>query len=164
VTRLSSYGPRARVEFRRVVLQSRIGDTESELAARRSLNQRWRVRRVEQRLATLRELLLDLEGERPARRARLASRGVGYVLTVAWLAGAALLGLELAREGLHTAGAAAGIVAMLLLSVLWFSAAVARIPVSEEEREDEVQSRAQPASTSSRSAAPAGPAPDGRQA
>jgi hypothetical protein len=163
VNRLSSYGPRARVEFRRVVLQSRIGVTESELVARRSLNQRWRVRRVEERLAALRELLRDLDGERPSRRAWLASRGLGYAVTIAWLAGAALLGVELARHGLHTVGAAAGIVVMLLVSVLWFAAAVARVPLSEEEREDDASSRAQHGSASSRSAAPADRAPDGRQ-
>lgn len=163
MTRLSSYGPRARVEFRRVVLQSRIGVTESELVARRSLNQRWRVRRVEERLATLHDLLRDLDGERPARRASLASRGVGYAVTIAWLAGAALLGVELARHGLNTAGAAAGIVVMLLLSVLWFAAAVARVPVSGEEREGDASGPAQPVSASSRSAAPAGQEPDGRQ-
>lgn len=163
MTRLSSYGPQARVEFRRVVLQSRIGITESELAARRSLNQPWRVRRVEERLARLRELLRDLDGERPSRRAWLASRRVGYAVTIVWLAGAALLGVELARHGLHTVGAAAGLVVMLLLSVLWFAAAVARVPVSEEVRELDASSREQHASASSRSAAPAGRAPDDQQ-
>jgi len=141
--RLSSYGPRARLEFRRLLLESRIGVTESELAARRSRGQRLRVRRVERRLAALRELLRGLEGERPSRRARMSSPTLGYAVTALWLAGAATLGVELARNGLHTAVAAAGIVVMLLLSVLWFALAVARLPLSAGPREDDATSRAQ---------------------
>lgn len=141
--RLSSYGPRARFEFRRVLLESRIGVLESELAARRSRGQRLRLRRAERRLATLRELRRTLDGERPPRRAWMSSRSLGYAVTVVWLAGAALLGLELVSHGLHTVAAAAGIVVMLLVSVVWFVLAVARIPLSAGERGDDASNRSQ---------------------
>jgi hypothetical protein len=143
--RLSSYGPRARFEFRRLLLESRIGVTESELAARRSRGQRLRVRRVEHQLAALRELRRGLDGERPSRHAWMSSRVGGYAVSAAWLVGAALLGVELARHGLHTFAAAAGIVVMLLLSVLWFALAVARVPVSAGPPEGDASSPAPPA-------------------
>jgi hypothetical protein len=126
-----------------MVLDSRIGVLESEVAARRSRGQRLRVRRVERRLESLRELRRRLDGERPSRRAWMSSRGLGYAVTVVWLAGAALLGLELVRHGLDTAAAAAGIVVMLLVSVLWFVLAVARLPLIAGEREDDASSPSQ---------------------
>jgi len=138
--RLSSYGPRARGEFRRLVLESRIGVTESELAARRSRGQRLRARQVERRLAALRELQRVHAGGRPARRPWMSSRAVGYAASLVWLGGAALLGVELARHGLHTTAAVVGIVVMLLLSVLWFVLAVARVPLSAGPREGDVPS------------------------
>jgi hypothetical protein len=138
--RLSSHGPRARGEFLRLLLESRIGVTESELAARRSRGQRLRTRQVERRLAALRELQRVHEGGRPARRAWMSSRALGYAASVVWLAGAALLAVELARHGLHTAAAVAGIVVMLLLSVLWFVLAVARVPLSAGPREGDASS------------------------
>jgi hypothetical protein len=129
--RLSSYGPRARAEFRRLVLESRIGVTEAELAARRSRRQRLRARRVERRLIDLRARLRELDGEEP-----VATRSWGpvYVVTAAWLAGAVLLGAELVRHGLHTVAATVGNIVMLALSLLWFAVVVARVPVSRSDR------------------------------
>jgi hypothetical protein len=137
MTRLSSHGPRARAEFRRLVLESRIGVTQSELTARRSRHQRVRVRRIERRLAALRAQLADLEGLPPARRSWLASSAVGYAVGAVWLVGAALLGVQLARHGLETPTGTIGIVVMLLVSLLWFVLAVARVPVSAAEPADE---------------------------
>jgi hypothetical protein len=138
VTRLSSHGPRARTEFKRLVLESQIGLRESELAARRSRRQRLRARRVERRLATLRSLLGDLEGRgRPAERSWLRSRAVGYVVSAVWLAGAASLGVEIARHGLDTAAATVGVVVMLAVSLLWFALAVARTPLRDDAQPDE---------------------------
>src|SRR6478736_9652018 len=133
--RLSSHGPRARAEFRRLVVESQIGITESELAHRRSRHQWFRARRVERRLAELRELLRDLDGvERTRSPSWIRSRFVGRVASVVWLVGAALLGTELVRNGLHTVAATVGIVAMLALSLLWFVLAVARVPFSAPEQ------------------------------
>ena len=138
--RLSSHGPRARAEFRRVLVESQIGVTESELAARRSRHQRLRARRVERRLAELRALLHDLDGgERPERRSWLTSRAVGYAVSLLWLAGAVILGIELVRHGLHTVAATVGIVVMLVVSLLWFVLAVARVPISRSEPRDELR-------------------------
>lgn len=144
MTRLSSHGPRARAEFRRLVLESRIGVTQSELAVRKSRRQRLRVRRVERRLATLREQLADLEGRRPQRRPWLTSRAAGYLVSAAWLAGAALLGVQVARHGVDSRAGTVGVVLMLLVSLLWFALAVARIPLSAEGRADESQGPAPP--------------------
>ena len=129
--RLSSHGPRARAEFRRLLLESQIGRTEAELAARRSRRQRLRTRRVERRLIALRELLRDLDGERPvAGPSWLRSPAAGVLVSVVWLAGAAALGIELFRHGLHTAAATVGIVLMLVLSLVWFALAIARVPLN----------------------------------
>jgi hypothetical protein len=133
--RLSSHGPRARAEFRRLVVESQIGMTESELAHRRSRHQWVRARRVERRLAELRALLRDLDGvERATTPSWLRSRFLGRVVSVVWLAGAALLAAELVRNGLHTVAATVGNLAMLALSLLWFVLAVARVPFSAPEQ------------------------------
>jgi hypothetical protein len=131
--RLSSHGPRARAEFRRVLLESQIGRSEAELAARRSRQQRLRSRRVERRLIALRVLLRDLEGEpRVTAPSWAGSRAAGVLASVVWLVGAAILGTEIVGHGLHTVAATAGVVVMLLLSLVWFALAVARVPVSRE--------------------------------
>jgi hypothetical protein len=137
VTRLSSHGPRARAEFRRLVLESRIGVTQSELAARKSLHQRIRVRRVERRLAELQGQLAELDGPRSQPRSRLTLHAAGYLVSAVWLVGAALLAVQLARHGLDTAAGTAGILVMLLVSLVWFALAIARIPLSAEAPEDE---------------------------
>ncbi len=132
--RLSSYGPQARSEFRRLVLESQITRGEAELAARRSRRQRLRSRRVERRLDELRGLLRDLEGgERPARRSWLRSRVVWAVVSVLWLVGALALGTEIVRSGVQTTAVTIGVLAMLGVSVLWFALAVARVPLSRGE-------------------------------
>jgi len=129
--RLSSHGPRARAEFRRVLLESQIGMAEAELAARRSRRQRLRSRRVERRLVVLRTLLSDLEGrERVAGSSWLRSRSAGLVVSAVWLAGATLLGSEIVRHGLHSMTATVGDIAMLVVSLVWFALAVARVPLS----------------------------------
>lgn len=131
--RLSSYGPRARSEFRRLVLESQITRGEAELAARRSRRQRLRSRRVERRLAELRALLRDLEGgERPASPSRLRSRTAGVLVSVLWLVGAVALGAEIVRRGIQTTAVTVGVLAMLGLSVLWFALAVSRVPLSRD--------------------------------
>lgn len=136
--RLSSHGPRARAEFRRVLVESQIGMTESELAHRRSRHQWLRARRVERRLAELRGLLRDLDGaERTRAPSWLRSRIVWRAVNVAWLAGAVLLATELVRHGLHTVAATVGNIAMLSLSLLWFVLAVARVPFSGPEQTEE---------------------------
>jgi hypothetical protein len=129
--RLSSYGPRARTEFRRLVLESQISRGEAELAARRSRRQRYRSRRVERRLAELHALLRELEGiERPARRSSFGSRFAGGLVTALWVTGAVVLGTEVVRHGVHTIAVTVGVLAMLGVSLLWFALAVARVPVS----------------------------------
>jgi hypothetical protein len=137
VTRLSSHGPRARAEFRRLLLESQIGRGEAELAARRSRNQRLRVRRIERRLVALRTLLGELDGaERSAARSWLHSRTAGALLSVAWVAGAVALAVEIARHGVHSAVVTVGVVAMLALSLLWFALAVARVPLRQDADRD----------------------------
>ena len=135
MTRLSSHGPRARAEFRRLLLESQIGRGEAELAARRSRHQRYRSRRVERRLAVLRALLRDLDGApRVAAPPWARTRSAGVLVSVLWLAGAAALGTELVRHGLHTVTATVGNVVMLGLSIVWFALAVARVPLGSEEQ------------------------------
>ena len=128
--RLSSYGPQARSEFRRLVLESQISRGEAELAARRSRRQRFRSRRVERRLVELRELLRDLEGgERPASPSWLRSRTAAVLVSLLWLGGALALGTEIVRHGVQTTAVTVGVLAMLAVSVLWFALAVARVPL-----------------------------------
>jgi hypothetical protein len=143
--RLSSHGPRARLAFRRLVLQSQIGLYEAELADLESRRHRLRARRAERRLVELRALLGDLDGlERAPRRSRLGSRGLGYLVSAAWLVGAGGLGIELARHGLHTTTATVGNVVMLVVSLLWFALAVARLPLSGAERPEQSPRREPP--------------------
>jgi hypothetical protein len=140
--RLSSYGPRARAEFRRMLLESQIGRTEAELAARRSRHQRLRSRRVERRLVVLRALLRDLEGRpREASPYWARSRTAGVIVSFVWLAGATVLGVEIARRGLDTVATTVGVVAMLAVSLLWFALAVARVPVSRPADDESGPSR-----------------------
>jgi hypothetical protein len=138
--RLSSHGPRARAEFRRLVLESRIGVTEAELAARRSRRQRLRARRVERRLIELRSRLRELNGEEPE---LIATRSWGpvYLVSAAWLVGATLLATELVRNGLHTVAATVGNIVMLALSLLWFAVVVARVPVTRSDRSSRPEQR-----------------------
>ena len=129
--RLSSHGPRARAEFRRLLLESQIGMAEAELAARRSRRQRLRSRRVERRLVALRALLSDLEGrERAVGSSWLRSRSAGVVVSAVWLVGASLLGLEIVRHGVHAVAVTVGNIVMLVVSLVWFALAVARVPLS----------------------------------
>ena len=53
-----------------------------------------------------------------------------------WLAGAALLGLQLALHGVHTPLTIAGDIVMLALSLIWFLLAVARVPVRKPEGDE----------------------------
>jgi hypothetical protein len=133
--RLSRHGPAGRHEFRRLLLDSRIAATASELELRRSQHQRFRARSVERRLDELRRQRLELDAERISRRARTWYRGAtaGVIVTGAWLVGAALLGLQIARHGVHTRLTVAGDVSMLALSLLWFLLAVARVPLRTPE-------------------------------
>lgn len=136
--RLSRHGPTGRAEFRRIVLDSLIASAASELELRQSRRQRMRARSAERRLAELLYERRVLDGDRyiarPWKWVRAAS--TGYVVTVAWLVGAVLLGAQIARHGIHSRLTIAGDIGMLALSLLWFLLAVARIPftVSEGDR------------------------------
>jgi hypothetical protein len=133
VTRLSSYGPRARAEFRRLLLESQIDRGEAELAARRSRNQRYRSRRVERRLAALRTLLRELEGaQRFPAPSWLRSRTAGALVSLLWVAGAAALAVDIVVRGVGAVTVTVGVIAMLAVSLLWFALAVARVPLSED--------------------------------
>ena len=129
--RLSRYGPAGRYEFRRLLLDSRIAATVSELELRQSQHQRLRARATERRLDELRRQRLELDGDRLIRGSHTWYRGaaLGVIVTGAWFVGAALLGLQIARHGVHTRLTVAGDLAMLVLSLLWFLLAVARVPL-----------------------------------
>lgn len=133
--RLSRHGPAGRYEFRRLLLDSRIAATASELELRRSQHQRLRARSAERRLDELRRQRLELDADRFTRRSRRWYRGaaVGAIVTGAWLVGAALLGVQISRHGVHTRLTVAGDLAMLVLSLLWFLLAVARVPLRTPE-------------------------------
>jgi hypothetical protein len=130
--RLSVHGPTARAEFRRTLLRSLIGSAEAEVELRRSRRQRLRARRAERRLDGLRRELSALDdGRRSARSRRAQSPALGRAVSVLWLAGAVLLGAEIAANGVHSTIVIVGDVAMLALSLAWFLLAVARVPFSE---------------------------------
>jgi hypothetical protein len=131
--RLSTHGPAGRAQFRRTVLQSLIGSAEAEVELRRSRRQRMRARRAERRLDELRRELSALEDgyRRPLGHRWRRSAMLGRTVGVLWLAGAVLLGLEVATGGVDSTTVIVGDVALLVLSVVWFLLAVARVPVSE---------------------------------
>jgi len=133
--RLSRHGPAGRTAFRRIVLDSLIASAASELELRQSRRQRLRARSAERRLAGLlderRALDADRFVPRPWRWVRAAS--TGYIVTVAWLVGAVLLGAQIAAQGVHSKLTIAGDIGMLALSLLWFLLAVARIPFTASE-------------------------------
>jgi hypothetical protein len=131
--RLSTHGPAGRAEFRRTILQSLIGTTEAEVELRRSRRQRLRARRAQRRLDDLREQLSALEHgyRRPVQHRWRRSAALGRAVGALWLVGAALLGLEVVVDGVHSTTVVVGDAAMLVLSVVWFLLAVARVPVSE---------------------------------
>jgi hypothetical protein len=115
-----------------MLLRSLIGSAEAEVELRRSRRQRLRARRAERRLEELRRQLSALDdGLRPMRSRWARSPALGHGVSVLWLAGAVLLGAEIAAEGVHSTTVIVGDVAMLALSVAWFLLAVARVPVSE---------------------------------
>jgi membrane-bound ClpP family serine protease len=130
--RLSAHGPTARREFRRTLLRSLIGSAEAEVELRRSRRQRLRTRRAERRLGELRRQLSALDdGLRPERSRWARSPVLGRVVSILWVAGAVLLGAEIAAEGVHSTEVVVGDVVMLALSLAWFLLAVARVPFSE---------------------------------
>jgi hypothetical protein len=131
--RLSTHGPAGRAQFRRTILQSLIGSAEAEVELRRSRRQRLRARRAERRLDELRRELSALEEgyRRPLRHLWRRSAALGRTVGVLWLAGAVLLGAEIALDGVHSTTVIVGDVVMLMLSVVWFLLAVARVPVTE---------------------------------
>jgi hypothetical protein len=130
--RLSAHGPTARAEFRRTLLRSLIGTAEAEVELRRSRRQRVRARRAERRLDQLRRQLSALDDGPRTERSRWArSPALGRAVSVLWLAGAVLLGAEIAVDGVHSTTVIVGDVVMLVLSLAWFLLAVARVPVSE---------------------------------
>jgi hypothetical protein len=145
--RLSRHGPAGRAEFRRVLLDSLIDSATADLEHRRSRNQRLRARSAERRLEELRRELRALESGDFSRRSWewFRSAPAGYVVTVAWLIGATLLGVEVVVHGVHTHLTVAGDVAMLVLSLLWFVLAVVRVPVSEPDDDEPPASAAPPA-------------------
>ncbi len=63
----------------------------------------------------------------------MRAASTGYVVTVAWLVGAVLLGAQIAFHGVHSRLTIAGDIGMLALSLLWFLLAVARIPFTASE-------------------------------
>ena len=131
--RLSRHGPSGRAEFRRLLLDSQIASVASELELRRSRRQRLRARSAARRLDDLRRERRALDADaftpQPWRWPRTTAAGVA--VTVLWLLGAALLALEIVAHGVHTPLTIAGDVAMLLVSLLWFLLAVARVPLRE---------------------------------
>lgn len=79
----------------------------------------------------MRALLSDLEGrERAAGASWLRSRTAGVVVSAVWLVGASLLALEIVRHGVHSVTVTVGNIAMLVVSLVWFALAVARVPLS----------------------------------
>jgi hypothetical protein len=143
-SRLSRHGPAGRAAFRRVVLDSLIASAASELELRRSRRERVRARSARRRLDELLRERRELDADRFVRRpwAWPRAAATGYVVTALWLAGATLLGVQLATHGVHAWRTIAGDVAMLALSLLWFLLAVARVPVREPV-DDESASAAQ---------------------
>ena len=131
--RLSTHGPAARAQFRRTVLESLIGSAEAEVELRRSRRQRLRTRRAERRLDELRRELSSIDAGylRPVGRRWRRSATLGRAVGFLWLLGAVLLGFEVAVDGVHSTTVIVGDVAMLVLSVVWFLLAIARLPISE---------------------------------
>ena len=131
--RLSRHGPTGRAEFKRVLLDSLIASAASELELRRSRHQRLRARSARRRLEDLTRERRELDADRFRRRAWSWPRAAatGYLVTGLWLAGATLLGVQIAFHGVHSPATIAGDVAMLALSLLWFLLAVARVPARE---------------------------------
>jgi hypothetical protein len=130
--RLSTHGPSGRAEFRRTILRSLIGSAEAEVELRRSRRQRLRARWAERRLDELQQQLLALEHgyRRPARLRWARSTAASRIVGVVWIAGAAALGAEVVTDGVHSTTVIVGDCAMLVLSLVWFLLAVARVPVS----------------------------------
>jgi hypothetical protein len=64
---------------------------------------------------------------------------VGYAVSAVWLAGAAVLGVEIVRHGVDTVAAGVGVIVMLAVSLLWFALAVARIPLRGDAPPDETR-------------------------
>ena len=131
--RLSTHGPAGRAQFRRTILQSLIGTAEAEVELRRSRRQRLRARRAERRLDELRRQLSALDDgyRRPARYRWRRSAALGRTVGVLWLVGAVLLGSKIVVDGVDSTTVIVGDAAMLVLAVVWFLLAVARVPVSE---------------------------------
>ena len=105
----------------------------SELELRRSRHQRLRARSAARRLDDLRRERRDLDADRftrqPWRWPRTTFAAV--LVTLLWLLGAGLLSLQIVVHGVHSRLTIVGDVAMLLLSLLWFLLAVARVPIRE---------------------------------
>ena len=131
--RLSRHGPSGRAEFRRLLLDSLIASATSELELHRSRHQRLRARSAERRLEELRRERRELDEDRFTRQSWRWARGpiVGVVVTVLWLFGAALLAAQIVVHGVHTQLTIVGDIVMLVLSLLWFLLAVARVPIRE---------------------------------
>ena len=136
--RLSRHGPAGRAEFRRLLLDSLIASATSELELRRSRHQRLRARSAERRLGQLQRDRRALDADRLTRRSRgwLRAAATGYVVTALWIVGAVLLGAQIASRGVQTRLTIAGDVGMLVLSLLWFLLAVARVPVRTSEDDE----------------------------
>ena len=131
--RLSTHGPSGRTEFRRTILRSLIGTAEAEVELRRSRRQRIRARRAERRLDDLHRQLSALEPGYPRSTGNrwFRSATAGRIASVLWLAGAGLLAFEIAGDGVHSTKVIVGDAVMLVLSLVWFLLAVARVPVTE---------------------------------
>ena len=136
-SRLSRHGPTGRAEFKRVLLDSLIASAVLELEVRRSRHQRLRARSAERRLDELRRERRELDTGRLTHRPWrwLRSAVLGYIVSALWLVGVALLGVQVALHGVHTHVSVAGDLAMLILSLLWFLLAVARVPLREPDVE-----------------------------
>jgi membrane-bound ClpP family serine protease len=139
--RLSAHGPSARAEFRQTILRSLIGAAEAEVELRRSRHQRIRARRAERRLDGLQRQLSVLETGYPRSLANpwFRSLAAGRVVTLLWLVGAGLLAFEIAVDGVHSTKVIVGDAVMLVLSLVWFLLAVARVPISEPRGAESVQ-------------------------
>jgi hypothetical protein len=136
--RLSRHGPAGRAEFRRVLLDSLIASAVTDLELRRSQRQRLRTRTAQRRLDELTRERRELDADRftPRSWGWARSAATGYLVTLVWLLGAALLGVQIALHGVHTWPTIAGDIAMLALSLLWFLLAVARVPVRSPEGDE----------------------------
>ena|SRR5439155_5855074 len=139
--RLSTHGPSGRTEFRRTILRSLIGTAEAEVELRRSQHQRIRARRAERRLDELQRQLSALESgyAKSAQNRWFRSAAAGRLVTVLWLVGAGLLAFEIVVDGVHSTQVIVGDAVMLVLSLVWFLLAVARVPVSEPRGAESVQ-------------------------